>query len=170
MNHLFAPWRMRYIKGESRTADDGSCLLCEIPRDGVSRDRLVLYRGNLCYVVMNAFPYTSGHLMVVPLDHGAKMGDFPLAVLSEMTSLLRECERIIGEIYRPGGFNMGINVGSAAGAGIAGHLHAHILPRWDGDTNFLTTVAEARVVPEDLRESYDRLRPSFTRLSPVSTP
>lgn len=170
MNHLFAPWRMRYIKGESRTADDGSCLLCEIPREGVSRDRLVLYRGNLCYVVMNAFPYTSGHLMVVPLDHGAKMGDFPLPVLAEMTSLLRECERIIEEIYRPGGFNMGINVGSAAGAGIAGHLHAHILPRWDGDTNFLTTVAEARVVPEDLRESYDRLRPSFIRLSAVSTP
>ena len=165
MDILFAPWRMRYIKGESRTADDGSCLLCEIPREGVSRDRLVLFRGDLCYIVMNAFPYTSGHLMVVPLGHGASMGDFALPVLAEMTGLLRECERIIGELYRPGGFNMGINVGGAAGAGIAGHLHAHILPRWEGDTNFLTTVAEARVVPEDLRESYDRLLPAFSRLA-----
>lgn len=164
MEHLFAPWRMRYIKGESRTAGDGSCLLCEIPREGVSRDRLVLYRGELCYIVMNAFPYTSGHLMVVPLSHGAKMGDFSLEVLCEMTALLRECERIIGEIYRPGGFNMGVNVGSAAGAGIAGHLHAHILPRWDGDTNFLTTVSETRVVPEDLRESYDRMHPYFLNI------
>ena len=116
MNHLFAPWRMRYIKGESRTADDGSCLLCEIPREGVSRDRLVLYRGNLCYVVMNAFPYTSGHLMVVPLDHGAKMGDFPLPVLAEMTSLLRECERIIDEIYRPGGVQHGNQCGKCRGS------------------------------------------------------
>ncbi|EQD25638.1 MAG: Histidine triad (HIT) protein [Leptospirillum sp. Group IV 'UBA BS'] len=124
----------------------------------------MLYCGSCCYVVMNAFPYTSGHLMVVPLSHGPSMGDFPLETLCEMTSLLKECERIIGEAYHPGGYNMGINIGQAAGAGIAGHLHAHILPRWEGDTNFLTTVHETRVVPEDLRETYDRLLPFFQTL------
>ena len=164
MEHLFAPWRMRYIRGESRTAPGGGCLLCDIPATGVSRERLVLFCGSLCYVVMNAFPYTSGHLMVVPHAHGPTMGDFPLETLCEMTGLLRECERIIGETFHPGGFNMGINVGQAAGAGIAGHLHAHILPRWEGDTNFLTTVHETRVVPEDLRETYDRLFPFFRNL------
>ena len=164
MEHLFAPWRMRYIRGESRTAPGGGCLLCEIPEMGVSRDRLVLYRGPLCYVVMNAFPYTSGHLMVVPVDHGASLSDYPIDTLCEMTQLLKECEGIIRKVYHPGGFNLGINVGQAAGAGIAGHLHTHILPRWEGDTNFLTTVHETRVVPEDLRESYDRLLPFFQNI------
>ncbi len=164
MEHLFAPWRMRYLRGESRTASNGGCLLCEIPEKGVSRDRLVLHRGSLCYVVMNAFPYTSGHLMVVPVAHGASLSDYPTDTLCEMTKLLKECEGIIQKVYQPGGFNMGINVGHAAGAGIAGHLHAHILPRWEGDTNFLTTVHETRVVPEDLRESYDRLLPFFQHL------
>ena len=161
MEHLFAPWRMRYIKGESRTSSNGGCLLCELPEKGVNRERLILYRGSLCYVVMNAYPYTSGHLMVVPLSHGASMGEFTPEEMFQMTDLLRESERILTEVYRPGGFNVGINVGSAAGAGIAGHLHAHILPRWDGDTNFLTTIHNTRVIPEDLHVTYDNLLPHF---------
>jgi ATP adenylyltransferase len=111
---------------------------------------------------MNAFPYTSGHLMVVPLSHGGTMGDFSPEELFQMTDLLRESERILSETYNPMGFNIGINVGAAAGAGIAGHLHAHILPRWEGDTNFLTTIHETRVIPEDLHVAYDRLLPYFS--------
>lgn len=164
VEHLFAPWRMRYIQGESRTTPEGDCLLCDLPVLGVIRDRLILYRSSLCYVVMNAFPYTSGHLMVVPLSHGGKMTDFTVEELGQMTALLRESERILSEVYRPGGFNVGINIGSESGAGIAGHLHAHILPRWAGDTNFLTTVSETRVIPEDLRVTYDRLLPFFLKL------
>ncbi len=155
---------MRYIRGESRTAPGGGCLLCTIPENGVSRDRLVLSCGLHCYVVMNAYPYTSGHLMVVPKAHGPALADYSIETLCEMMGLLRECERIIGEAFHPGGYNIGINVGQAAGAGIAGHLHVHILPRWEGDTNFLTTIHETRVVPEDLRETYDRLLPFFRDL------
>jgi ATP adenylyltransferase len=113
---------------------------------------------------MNAFPYTTGHLMVVPLSHGASMVNFAPEELFQVTDLLRKSERILNEVYQPGGFNVGINVGSAAGAGIAGHLHAHILPRWQGDTNFLTTIHNTRVIPEDLHITYDHLLPHFKNI------
>jgi ATP adenylyltransferase len=165
MDYLSSPWRMKYIRGESRSAPDGGCLFCSIGRIGVSRDSLVLYQGSLCFVVMNAYPYTSGHMMVVPNAHGGSLQSHSPDALREMTDLLRECERILIEEYKPAGLNLGINIGKSAGAGIQEHLHAHILPRWDGDTNFMTTVHEVRVLPEDLVMTYDRLLPHFAGIA-----
>ncbi|MHB1927597.1 MAG: HIT family protein [Leptospirillum sp.] len=161
MESLSAPWRMRYIKGESRATEDGGCVLCELSRSGVRKDRLVLHRTALCYVVLNAYPYTSGHLMVVPHDHGGTLSGQSPESLREMMDLLRICEKILEKEYNPSGFNLGINVGKSAGAGIRDHLHAHILPRWEGDTNFMTTIHEIRVLPEELQASYERLYPHF---------
>jgi ATP adenylyltransferase len=152
---------MRYIKGESRTSGDGGCVLCELSRAGVGRDRLVLCRTGLCYVVLNAFPYTSGHLMVVPHAHGGSLASQKAESLREMMDLLAVCEKVLEKEYNPSGYNLGINVGKSAGAGIQDHLHAHILPRWEGDTNFMTTIHEVRVLPEELQATYDRLFPHF---------
>lgn len=161
MESLSAPWRMKYIKGESRTTGDGGCVLCELSRAGVRRDRLVLYRSDLCYIVLNAFPYTSGHLMVVPHEHGGSLSSQSADSLREMMDLLGVCEKALEKEYNPSGYNIGINVGKSAGAGIEDHLHAHILPRWEGDTNFMTTIHEVRVLPEELQATYDRLLPHF---------
>ncbi|AFS54114.1 HIT family protein [Leptospirillum ferriphilum] len=161
MESLSAPWRMRYIKGESRTTGDGGCILCDLSRAGVRRDRLVLYRTTLCYIVLNAFPYTSGHLMVVPHAHGGTLASQNPEGLREIMDLLGACEKILEKEYNPSGYNIGINVGKSAGAGIQDHLHAHILPRWEGDTNFMTTIHEVRVLPEELLATYDRLFPHF---------
>ncbi|MHB8543735.1 MAG: HIT family protein [Leptospirales bacterium] len=164
MESLSAPWRMKYIKGESRSTADGGCVLCDLSRTGVSRERLVLFRTSLCYVVLNAFPYTSAHMMVVPHSHGGSLLSQETEVLRQMMDLLKSCEEILRKEYNPGGLNLGINVGKSAGAGILDHLHAHILPRWEGDTNFMTTVHELRVLPEDLLNTYDRLLPHFRAL------
>ncbi len=155
---------MKYIKGESRSTSDGGCVLCELAQTGVKRDRLVLYNASHCYVVLNAFPYTSAHMMVVPHSHGGTLLSQNAETLRQMMDLLRSCEEILRKEYNPNGFNLGINVDRSAGAGIQDHLHAHILPRWEGDTNFMTTVHELRVLPEGLLDTYDRLAPHFHRL------
>ena len=155
---------MKYIKGESRSTSDGGCVLCNLARSGVKRERLVLFSASHCYVVLNAFPYTSAHMMVVPHSHGGTLLSQDPAALRQMMELLRHCEEILEKEYNPNGFNLGINVGRSAGAGIQDHLHAHILPRWEGDTNFMTTVHELRVLPEDLLDTYDRLAPHFRLL------
>lgn len=170
MEYLSSPWRMKYIRGESRSAPDGGCLFCSLSRIGVSREHLVLHQSARCFVVMNAYPYTSGHMMVVPNGHGGSLRDHSPETVREVMDLLRECERILVEEYKPAGLNLGINIGKSAGAGIQEHLHAHILPRWDGDTNFMTTVHEVRVLPEDVVTSYDRLFPRFAAIGASGQP
>lgn len=165
MEGLSAPWRMEYIKGNGSDPHADGCILCRLGKEGVSRDRLVLFCGRLCYVVLNAFPYTSGHLMVVPYVHAGSFWEQDQETLSEMMYLLRHSEQILCREYHPAGFNMGVNVGKSAGAGIPGHLHSHLLPRWDGDTNFMTSVHEVRVLPESLQMTYDRLLPSFSQVT-----
>lgn len=159
MDRIYAPWRNEYFS----LRKDGECLFCQVQRE--QRDELVgiLYRGEKWFVILNAYPYSSGHLMIVVSRHVSRMGDLLEDELMELARLLPICERAIEEAYRPDGMNIGINIGESAGAGIAGHLHVHVCPRWRGDTNFMTTIAETRVVSESMAESWRKLKPKFDR-------
>ena len=158
MDYLWTPWRYQYIVNPG---GNGDCVFCAAARDTDDRTRLVVHRAAHNFVILNRFPYTSGHLMVVPYAHVASLQDLDSDVLDELMALGRDSERHLRSVYRPEGLNLGINLGQAAGAGIAGHLHMHALPRWFGDTNFMTATAETRIIPEDLDTTWLRLRRAF---------
>ncbi len=159
---LWAPWRLEYIERASKTSPSG-CLFVELPKQADDRRNLILHRGESAFVMLNAFPYTNGHLMVAPYRHAADMSALDDSELLEINQLVAASLRWIQSAYHPDGFNIGVNLGSAAGAGIPDHIHWHIVPRWGGDTNFMTTVGEVRVLPQSLEESYDRLRSARDR-------
>lgn len=160
MERLWTPWRMAYIKDAGRT--DG-CIFCDLPALDRSHDpeSLILYRGTLAFVIMNKFPYNSGHLMVSPYRHTAEFESLTVEEHAEVAALLARCLEALKATHGPHGFNIGINQGTVAGAGIAGHVHGHVVPRWGGDTNFMTTVGETKVLPEVLEDTYERLAPHF---------
>ncbi|SHE69922.1 Diadenosine tetraphosphate (Ap4A) hydrolase [Ferrithrix thermotolerans DSM 19514] len=162
---IWAGWRMSFIEGSaSDRYDRGVCVLCEIAQTtGSDKDLKVIERGRHCYVVMNIYPYTSGHLMVVPYLHSAEVADLGVESRIEIFDLLDRGISTLKGVYSPHGFNVGVNLGRAAGAGIAEHIHFHIVPRWNGDTNFMTTVAGARVQPESLEVSYERITTSWNK-------
>lgn len=157
MKVLWAPWRMEYILGPK----EQKCIFCTLPAERNDRDNLILHRGKNCYVIMNKYPYNNGHLMVVPYFHTSTFDGLSDEVLAEMNQLTKFCVDCLRTAFRPEGFNVGINIGKAAGAGIEEHLHTHIVPRWSGDANFMTSVGELRVIVEHIRETYDRLFPVF---------
>lgn len=160
VERLYTPWRMAYVT----TQDEGpGCVLCRARdgRDGA--DRLVVHHGELCIVVMNLYPYTGGHVMVTPKRHLGSLSEATAEELTEMMSLARRLEQVLREVYRPDGINLGMNLGRAAGAGIADHIHLHVVPRWSGDTSFMTVVSDTRVIPEAPEQSCQRLRPYFAR-------
>jgi len=142
----------------------GSCIFCVALSAG-DADPLVVYRGRTSYVILNKFPYNNGHLMVVFNRHVARLADTTPDELGEIMALTRTCEMVLTEAYGPHGFNTGLNIGKPAGAGVIDHLHVHIVPRWNGDTNFMTVVGETRVLPEELLQTAARLRPIFTRIA-----
>lgn len=152
--HLWAPWRLRYIEGAS---EPGGCIFCDLPKQSADRENLILFRGTTAFVIFNRYPYTNGHLMVAPYRHTCDLADLSDDELLEIHQLVRDCTAWVKQAYQAQGFNLGVNLGSAAGAGIPGHVHWHIVPRWGGDTNFMTAVGETRVLPQSLEESYDRL-------------
>ena len=154
MDHLWSPWRYRYV---SSAVPDDPCLFCRIASEANDKSNYVLRRGERNFVLLNRFPYTSGHLMIAPYAHVATLAETDAATLSEMMLLAQLAESALRRVYRPDGLNLGLNIGHAAGAGVAGHLHMHLLPRWFGDANFMTAIAETRVLPEDLETSYERL-------------
>jgi ATP adenylyltransferase len=154
LERLWAGWRMTYIVSHS---PEDACLFCACGAAENDREVLVLERGERCFTMLNAYPYTSGHLMVAPYRHVATISDLGDDEAREMMALLARAERALGREYRPQGLNMGINLGEPAGAGIPKHLHAHLVPRWIGDSNFMTTVAETRVMPEALGATFERL-------------
>ena len=158
MDVLWAPWRMAYIGGD-KPADPG-CIFCGAT-SGDPRERLLLGASGASLVMLNRYPYASAHLMVAPRRHTASLPDLPDAEHTDLAETLRRSLATLERVMRPEGFNLGMNLGSAAGAGITDHLHIHLLPRWGGDTNFMTTVGETRVLPEDLSTTYSRLRPKF---------
>lgn len=155
MNRIWAPWRMEYLKQPKRS---GGCFLCH---EGDDRELLVLRRTELILILLNRYPYANGHLLVVPKRHTAELGDLSDA---EALSLFRGtalCRDVLARASSPDGFNIGMNLGKAAGAGLEEHLHVHVVPRWNGDGNFMSTVADVRVLPEALLATYDRLLPHF---------
>jgi ATP adenylyltransferase len=159
MDHLWSPWRLQYVTGG--TSPPG-CVFCTADTGAdASQASLVVYRGTSCYVILNLFPYNNGHLMVVPGRHIATLGEATPEELHEMMLLTQRAEGVLRRAYAPHGINVGINIGKAAGAGLADHLHLHLVPRWNGDTNFMTTVGESRVLPEALDATAARLRPLF---------
>jgi ATP adenylyltransferase len=154
MDYLWTPWRYRYIANADK---DSRCIFCDALQAGDEKARIIL-RGELNFIILNTFPYTSGHVMIVPYEHVADLKDCKPEALAEMMRLAQRVERALAAEYKPEGFNLGMNLGRSAGAGVTGHLHMHVLPRWSGDSNFMTTVAETRVVPEDLDTTYEKLR------------
>ena len=161
MKQLWAPWRMPYLRGECAKVD--GCLFChKLTQDDAVEH--VLYRGARCFVVLNRFPYNNGHMMVVPYAHTGLLEALNDETLLEMMQLVRHCLHFLRKVYEPHGFNVGVNEGSAAGAGIAEHIHLHIVPRWNADVNYMTVVGETRVVPESLDDTYATFRPLFDGL------
>ena len=159
MDRLWSPWRARYIASGVDSQSD-ECVFCRIAADAENDEQnLVVHRGQHAFIVLNLYPYISGHLMVVPYMHTGELASTPKEITDEMMDLTKRAQVALGEVYSPAGFNVGMNLGAAAGAGVADHIHIHVLPRWSGDTNFMTTVGETRVLPEDLSTTYRKLRP-----------
>lgn len=154
---LWAPWRIKYIEAP-RSGEPGSGdIFVDLPEEGDDRKNFILFRGKTAFVMLNAYPYTNGHLMIAPYRQTSNVEDLNDKELLEINQLLANSVRWLKACYRPDGFNVGINLGSAAGAGIPIHIHWHVVPRWNGDTNFMTSVGNVRVMPQSLEESYDRL-------------
>lgn len=166
-DRLWAPWRMQYVEHHppDESAGKSGCIFCDFPLDDDDAGRLIAHRGESAYVILNGFPYNNGHLMVVPYEHNSALHALPAATAQEITELTQLSLRVLEQIYRPEGFNIGINQGDAAGAGIGAHLHQHIVPRWVGDTNFMPVVADVRVLPEALSGSYEKIAAGFKAIA-----
>lgn len=157
MKHLWAPWRMEYIMSEK----PASCILCDKPKEDNDAGNYILYRGDRNFVLMNTYPYNPGHLMIAPYQHVANLEELATEELHEHIEVVSHSIRVLRKVFNPGGFNIGINMGKVAGAGITDHVHTHIVPRWQGDTNFMPVFADARVIPQALAETYEQLKDKF---------
>ncbi len=157
MKHIWAPWRIEYIRMEKSKG----CILCEKPRENNDVLNYILYRGEKNFVILNSYPYNPGHLLVAPYRHVDNLEELADEELHEHFEIVRRGVKLLKQVFNPGGFNLGINIGAIAGAGIVGHFHTHIVPRWSGDANFMPVIAEARVLPEALAETYEKLKSKF---------
>ena len=153
MEHLWAPWRIEYIQ----RAPESDCILCQKPRENDDKANLILYRGQHNFIILNAFPYNPGHLMVAPYQHTANLQDLSDAEVKEHFNIIKKGVGLLKEVMQPAGFNIGLNLGKVAGAGIAEHLHTHIVPRWQGDTNFMPVLSDTKVLSEALISTYRKL-------------
>ena len=155
MDYLWTPWRYAYVT----TAEKASgCVFCDLPKLGDDARARIVHRAQYCFVILNTFPYTSGHVMVVPFQHLDELQKLPSEAAHEMIDLTQTMERVLRQLYSPDGVNLGMNIGKAAGAGLAGHVHMHVLPRWVADGNFMTVVGETRILPENLDVTYERIK------------
>jgi ATP adenylyltransferase len=160
MDFIFTPWRYAYVTGADKTQ---KCVFCAALELGDDPRAGIIHRGHSCFIILNTYPYTSGHVMVVPYQHADQLQKLDAPATHEMMDLAHRLEGILRELYHPDGLNIGINLGKAAGAGVASHLHMHVLPRWVADANFMTVVGETRVLPEDLETTYARIRVRFNQ-------
>lgn len=158
MNHLWSPWRMTYIENAK---NESGCVFCNAQAKTDGAENLIAFRGTKAYVILNRYPYTSGHLMVIPFVHVPNLESLDSETRAEMMELTSQCTTILKHIYKTESFNIGVNIGEAAGAGVLGHVHIHIVPRWAGDTNFMSTVGETRVLPESLEDTYKKISQAF---------
>lgn len=164
MDYLWTPWRYAYIAtAAKKDGKSGDCIFCDLPKLADEEAKIV-YRGLHCFIILNSFPYTSGHVMVVPFAHLDELQKLPEAAAQEMMALSQKMESVLRQVYSPDGINLGMNLGRAAGAGVAGHVHMHVVPRWVGDTNFMTVTGESRMLPETLEETYKKLSAAFRGL------
>ena len=154
MDYLWTPWRYAYVTGAAASA---GCIFCDAHRESDEKANIV-YRGTHCYVILNAYPYTNGHVMVVPYAHLDVLHKLPADAAQEMMALTQRLEMVLRHLYQPDGINLGMNIGKAAGAGVAGHIHMHILPRWVADANFVSIIGETRVLPETLAVTWERVK------------
>ena len=158
MDHLWSPWRYRYIQSAKPT---DACLFCSKAAANGDEDHYIVHRAKFNFVILNLYPYTTGHLMIAPYEHVANLETADPAGLQEMILLARAAEKNLAGIYKPEGFNIGMNIAECAGAGVASHIHMHVLPRWKGDANFVTTIGETRVMPEELPATWKKLTAAF---------
>ena len=163
MDRLWAPWRIGYVADASK---EDACFLCEAAAADDDREHLVIRRGGHCFAILNRYPYNNGHVMVAPYAHKADLPELADAERSEMMTLLEEIEGALRATFHAHGFNVGINIGAIAGAGVPGHIHAHIVPRWTGDTNFVSTVSDLKIVSQSLDEAYRTLTAHFSERRP----
>jgi ATP adenylyltransferase len=158
MDFLWSPWRMEYIISP-KSGD--SCIFCDALKQEDGDENLVVHRGPQAFVMLNRYPYTSGHLMIVPYEHKPSLEFLAAAARAEIMDLSARAIQVLQALYTPQGFNLGMNIGTAAGAGVIGHVHLHVVPRWVGDTNFMSSVAQTRVLPELLSETYHRVKEAW---------
>ncbi|MBU1937450.1 HIT domain-containing protein [bacterium] len=166
MEILWAPWRMEYLRGTAVEDEKKDCIFCTMLKENRDRENLILYRGSSAFVVMNLYPYNSGHLMVVPNRHIGQLSDLQPEEMLELGKLLQQTVHILERTMHPQGFNIGMNLGRIAGAGIADHIHYHLVPRWGGDTNFMPVVGQTKVLSESLQAGWEKLSEAFRELSP----
>ena len=155
MDYLWTPWRYAYVSGADKAT---GCVFCEAPKENDDSKARIVHRGHHCYIILNTYPYTPGHVMIVPYAHLDELQKLPVEAANEMVALSQRMETVLRSLYRPDGVNLGMNIGKAAGAGIAGHIHMHVLPRWVADANFVSVVGETRVLPETLEVTWGRMR------------
>jgi len=160
LDYLWTPWRMKYIQERH---DYEGCIFCLAVEENEDEKNLIFYRGEHVFLILNRYPYTSGHVMCVPYAHEARLQNLSKAARLEMMELVNRCIEILQSLYQPDGFNVGLNLGEMAGAGVAEHLHTHIVPRWSGDTNFMSSIGDTRVLPEDLETSYQRIKAAWEK-------
>jgi len=166
VDHLWAPWRMGYVSAEQPEG----CIFCTKPAAGDDEANQILHRGDLVFIMLNAFPYNSGHLMIAPFRHVGDPLEMEPQESSELLYGIRIAIEVLRESLSPDGFNVGMNVGRVAGAGYADHLHVHVVPRWSGDTNFMAIMADTRIVPEALADTYHRLKEALDRREDPQSP
>ena len=166
MDYLWTPWRYAYITGADQPdpAAGNECLFCARQSDASDKKALIVYRGKHSFIILNAYPYTSGHVMIVPNAHVDELQKLTPDAAAEMMHLSQRMERVLRELYHPDGLNVGMNIGKAAGAGIAGHIHMHVLPRWVADANFMSVIGETRMLPETLDVTWERISKAVHRL------
>ena len=155
MDYLWTPWRYAYVTAGSKIA---GCVFCDLPNEGDDPKVGIVHRGEHCYIILNSYPYTPGHVLVVPYEHLDELQKLPPAAAQEMMAMTQRMEGILRQLYTPYGINVGMNIGKAAGAGVAGHIHMHALPRWVADANFVSVVGETRLLPETLGMTYQRIK------------
>lgn len=161
MDYLWTPWRYAYVSGTEKATE---CVFCEAVKEKDDAKARIVYRGQHCFIILNTYPYTPGHVMIVPYAHVDELQKLPTPAAQEMMTLSQRMETVLRKLYRPDGINLGMNIGKAAGAGIAGHIHMHVLPRWVADANFMSVVGETRVLPETLEATWEKISKALAEL------